>query len=310
MQQQPASVSQELSTLLTGIRTADPVKIGDLSFVPLLLAGDGPDAESLEEGLQQGHTSLSEVSEGGSVNNVQVTHSGVKMLLLLDGEQVIGAKQNRIFNASFLVPPGASVVVPVSCVERGRWNYTSRGFTGSGTTVTSTARSAKLKRVTQSVSAHRTYDADQRAVWQDVDQYLDKSQVVSMTGAFSDAYKKRERTVEEQLGALSPAAGQVGLAAVCGARLIGLDLFASPSLYHKGWKKVARGVLAEMHDTPSADSDPASLVRAALDELSRTPVVRNTAPGCGETLHGTSSRYVVGAIAHEGKVYHAVVAEG
>lgn len=305
-----AAVSQELASLLSGVRATSPIQIDDLTFIPLVVAGDGPDAESLEEALEQGHTSIEEVSEGGSVNRVRVTHSGVRLLLLLDGEQVIGAKQNRIFNASFLVPPGVSVEVPVSCVERGRWNYTSPEFTSSGTTVTSVARSAKLRRVTESLSSNRGYDADQRAVWRDVDRYLENTQVSSLTGAFSDAFKQREHGVEQRLQGLSPLREQVGLAVVRGDRLVGLDLFASPSLYMKGWKKIARGVLAEVHKDRTSTADPLRVVDSALHELTQTRVVRTRAPGCGETLHGNSGRLVIGAVVHEGQVYHAVAAEG
>ena len=42
-------------------------------------------------------------------------------VLLYEGEEVLGAQQNRTFDVSVLVPAGASVRVPVSCVEHGRW---------------------------------------------------------------------------------------------------------------------------------------------------------------------------------------------
>jgi len=41
-------------------------------------------------------------------------------LLLLDGEQLVGAKQNWIMNMTVLVAAHTAVTIPVSCVERVR----------------------------------------------------------------------------------------------------------------------------------------------------------------------------------------------
>lgn len=64
-------------------------------------------------------------------------------MLLLDGEQVIGGKENRIFNANFVVLLEQTVQVPVSCVEQGRWAQAAH-FSTSGATLHRDARKAKL----------------------------------------------------------------------------------------------------------------------------------------------------------------------
>lgn len=47
-------------------------------------------------------------------------------ILLLNGEELIGAKQNRILNTDVLLRPHAKKIVPVSCVEQGWWRHTPR----------------------------------------------------------------------------------------------------------------------------------------------------------------------------------------
>ena len=49
-------------------------------------------------------------------------------VLLYDGEELVGAKQNRILNVSVLVAAGAKLPIPVSCVEQGRWARSSVDF--------------------------------------------------------------------------------------------------------------------------------------------------------------------------------------
>ena len=39
-----------------------------------------------------------------------------------DGEQLVGAKQNRILNTDVIVPAHSKLSIPVSCVEAGRWD--------------------------------------------------------------------------------------------------------------------------------------------------------------------------------------------
>jgi hypothetical protein len=303
-----ALASPELSALCARVRHGDPITIEGWTLVPLLADDAAVEAETLEQALRLGHTQIGEVSEGGSVNRVEVKHRGPGLLLLIDGEEVIGAKQNRVFNASFLVPPGASAVLPVSCVERQRWSYTSREFRASRTTLTGSARRSKLSRVTTSVVAGRSYDADQRAVWDDVDSFLEQTGVSSATSAFSEGFSRRAPAVEERIRRMPILPGQIGLAAVRGSVLVGLDLFATTALYEQGWKKVARGVLADPDDAAAPPSDPVDVVRRALAETSSVRLVRQSAPGCGETLHGSSSAFVMGAVVHRGHAYHAYVA--
>jgi hypothetical protein len=230
---------------------------------------------------------------------------------VVDGEQVIGAKQNRIFNASFLVSPGSTVELPVSCVEQRRWHYDrSRDFTSSGTTLTSSARRAKLHRVTASAIRRNSYAADQSAVWQDVDDYLERTSVTSTTSAFSDGYTSRSMVVEQLLPRLQPVQGQVGLAALWDGKLVTLDVFGSASLYARGWRKVARGVLGELYGGRVRRPPEQSLatVQRLLGDLTRAKAVRKDAPGGGHTLHGSVRGAVYGAISDGGRIYHAVLA--
>ena len=125
------AASIEVVPLVKGVQVGEPVVFEDLVVVPLLAPGAHADATLLEEGLADGSSQITEVSAGGSVNAVRAEHRGGKYLLLIDGEEIVGAKQNRVFNASFIIAPGASIEIPVSCVEAGRRGYRSKAFCSS-----------------------------------------------------------------------------------------------------------------------------------------------------------------------------------
>lgn len=84
----------------------------------------GPDWLTLAEAGDRVRTT--EVDDEGSVPELRVANLGDLPLLLLDGEQLVGAKQNRILNMTVLVAAHSEVTIPVSCVEQGRWRYQDR----------------------------------------------------------------------------------------------------------------------------------------------------------------------------------------
>jgi hypothetical protein len=66
---------------------------------------------------------VKEVESGAVVSRLSVENPTDLPLLVYEGEEVLGAQQNRTFDVSALVPADERIVVPVTCVERGRWDH-------------------------------------------------------------------------------------------------------------------------------------------------------------------------------------------
>ena len=64
-----------------------------------------------------------EVREKGSatVPELYLVNRSDSMVLVMGGEEVVGGKQNRMVNTSFLIGPKAEVDLAVTCLEQGRW---------------------------------------------------------------------------------------------------------------------------------------------------------------------------------------------
>ena len=103
----------------------DPVEHRGIVVTPLFPTHD-PIAGyiTLDEALPRG-LEITEISEAGSVPELAVVNPLSEAVLLYDGEELVGAKQNRILNVTVLVAAGAKIPIPVSCVEQGRWRHTS-----------------------------------------------------------------------------------------------------------------------------------------------------------------------------------------
>ncbi len=122
-----------MSVSFPHVRVGEPVRCQALSVFPLFDGQQTPvDYLLSDEGIGSGAVTVEEVSEGGSVPNLFVENKGDIRVLFLEGEQLIGAKQNRVLNTSVLIAAKSKVKIPVSCVEQGRWRSRSRHFGSSG----------------------------------------------------------------------------------------------------------------------------------------------------------------------------------
>lgn len=106
---------------LTSLELGDLQVFENMGVIPLFSpVKGGPAYLTLKEALEEGVLRVGEVDEGGSVPELKVENRGEKPVLLLDGEELAGAKQNRVLNTSILVPAKSQLVIPVSCTEAGR----------------------------------------------------------------------------------------------------------------------------------------------------------------------------------------------
>ena len=60
---------------------------------------------TLDEALIRGLVEIGEIDSQGSVPELRLTNKSDLMILILDGEELVGAKQNRIVNTTMLIPP-------------------------------------------------------------------------------------------------------------------------------------------------------------------------------------------------------------
>ena len=180
---------------------------------------------------------ITEISTGGSVPELSVQNDLEEMVFLMDGQELVGAKQNRILNTDVLVAAKGKIMIPVSCVEAHRWSYNSPQFS-PGKTASHRVRSSKHARVHDSLKEGRRHDADQGAVWADVNSSLAAANVSSPTAAMHDAYDARKNELDAFRTSLTLPPKAVGLAVFRGAMFLGLDLFDRHSTLKYFWESL------------------------------------------------------------------------
>jgi hypothetical protein len=200
-----------ISRFLSSVELGNPVHVKNLSMFPLLAGGDqAPGYLTLDEALAHGWTKVTEVSEGGSVPTLRVTNAGAKPVLIMDGEELVGAKQNRIVNLTILVAAQSTVEIPVSCVEAGRWGGRSRQFAAAPRAHYAAARAQKLAHVNRCMHLDGSRHADQGAIWQDIAAKSARFNAVSETSAMDSMYEAAGASLAEFEDALQPVERQAG----------------------------------------------------------------------------------------------------
>lgn len=208
----------------------------NLAIVPILGAGEGQsDYLTLDEALANGSIEVTEVSEAGHVPALKVVVKGAASVLLLDGEELIGAKQNRVLNLTILVPAHHTITIPVSCVESGRWRHVSRNFTSAPRTQFAEGRAARMLQVTASMLSTGERRSDQGEVWHRIAEKSERLNVSSDTAAMSEMFQILNVPLEEFVRAFEPVNRQVGAVFLVNGRPAGLELFDAPAT----WRKLA-----------------------------------------------------------------------
>jgi hypothetical protein len=249
-----SSGGQAMSVFFPHLRVGEPVRCQALSVFPLFDGQQVPLEYLLsDEGIGSGSVTVEEVSEGGSVPNLIVENKGDIRVLFLEGEQLIGAKQNRILNTSVLIAAKSKVKIPVSCVEQGRWRYRSKHFGSSGSHSPSKLRYLLKASVSYSLKEKLGHMSDQGKVWAEVARQQKSLGASSGTTAMSDtfdSYKEQVAGFQEKLRYVD---GATGIAVAIGKKIVAADIFDKPSTCGKVWDRLMSGYVLDALEEQADD---------------------------------------------------------
>lgn len=258
------SIQEEFASVEIG----DAAHFRNLTLFPLMRAKPAaaePDYLLAEDAIAQGLARVTELNGGGSVPELRFENRGERGVLLLDGEELIGAKQNRVLNLTILAPAKQTIVIPVSCVEAGRWHMETPEFKPAPHVMYSRARGVRAAHVTMAMRTTGMPRSDQSAVWQELEQKAARMATASPTQAMSAMYEQHSISVEEYVRALPWRERQAGVAFAIGGQPLGLDLLDHPATMRRLFEKLVRSYALDALDAPKEKTEPAS--REALLEL-------------------------------------------
>jgi hypothetical protein len=297
-----------IAALLGALSPAKAVTHGALSVVPLVTsAAAEPGWLTLAEAGAR--ATITEVSENGSVPDLKIANATHQPLLLLDGEELVGARQNRILNTSVLVPARSELTIPVSCVEAGRWDYRGRHLVPGGASLYASIRRKKADWVSRSIRHGRGHVSDQSGIWEDLADKSARHGVASPTGAMRDFYCQHDDQIAAARAALAPVVGQIGALVYVSGEWLGGDVLASPGLFATAWARLCPGYVAEAigaRGTRLPRPRPSALLR----RIERCPIELVQAIGLGREYRLMGPRATGAVLVAEERVAHLTVFPG
>src|SRR5680860_43898 len=315
---------------LGGLKPEAPVSNGRLTLLPFTCRRPGTTRYVLlEKAIRRGRLTVTEVSDGGAVPYLKAQNMGPWPVLIFDGEELIGAKQNRIVNTTILVGVGETIL-PVSCVEQGRWSHRSRAFAAGQWASHPRLRREKEAQVRNALAfapeaapgmarpqaeRARDYQADQGEVWREVERHSRDLGVGSDTHAMADAYADRAPDLEEVLLAFGgqgskagpgtpPVEGMVGAAVFLDGAFLCLDTLWSVRRYGQIYAKLLRGYALEGLQAPPVKkakaTDPEAEVLRLLAELGAAKPLERAGVDLGTDLRVETKTAFGAGLAFEG----------
>jgi hypothetical protein len=290
------------------VRLGSPQTVGQLTLIPLFQDGPGLEYVTFADAQKDGTAEITEIDVHGDVSTLEVKTNSKVPVLMIDGEILVGLKQNRVLNTTILVPAKTKLKIPVACIEAGRWRHATSKADRAVYALLPKIRAMKRRSVTLSARAFGSFSADQSAVWDEVAGSLGDLGVDSKTLAYSDIEKQRRPEIEDRLSKLQPEPGQSGVLALVGGEPVAFDLFDRPSTLARLWQGLIGSFIVESlvpkANHESVDSVDMEAAAEWIRGAGAGKATRHQAVGLGAsvsitgTVHETSALVVDGVAVH------------
>ena len=295
-----------MSLQLPQIKVGQPLTCNSLTVFPLYAeAGTAAEYQLADEAISASTLAVQEVDEGGSVPDLLVENTGECRVLFLEGEELRGAKQNRILNTSILVAAKSKLKVPVSCVEQGRWRHISRHFASGNVRGSHNLNYALKCSVSDSLKRQAGHRSDQGAVWREVAKKQQTLGCSSPTMAMSDTFANLSDKMGEYREKLKYPDNAVGVAIAVGPKVVCVDLFDKPATCRKAWDRLLSGFVLDALEmaAPQTQAD-AQVVEKVLAESLATTWTPAPAVGEGQEFRAEFNGSVGSALSLNENIVH------
>jgi hypothetical protein len=277
-----------LTELFQSVQVKDAQEAGGLQVFGLRWdCPNGLSYSTLDEALSAETLDVTEIHEQGCVPKIKVTNRAASLVFLMAGEQLVGAKQNRVLNASIMVPAQSELHIPVSCVEAGSWSYRSRKFASLGTMAHGLLRKVQSKSVMEGYRhGGGGAAANQGEVWSEVARKLKTLGSISPSHALDQAYADHKGSLHDFEQKLSAPGDCNGAVFVVDGQIAGADLFDKPATLGKLWPKLIRAFALDVLECAARVNKPvtADAIREWLRSAGQATTRAFKSPGLGQDV--------------------------
>ncbi len=297
-----------LLTDITSLKAGTPVTHEGITLIPIF-APEGRGSKIKIAGDELVVTELATPT----VPQLQVHNPTAHDLLIPAGKILSGGRQTRVVNVSIVVPAGATIVIPVSCVEAGRWSGLSH-FADSKRIASRRVRNAKARSVKRNIERSKSKASAQGEVWNTISMELHSRSLYADGDLFlgvdehldsrSDRLAVVRKFVDE---GVQP--GQVGVAVAHGEKILGVEVFPSTDALQVAWEAIVRAAVIDADEfSTKPESLDATRGIAALEKfLAQVASTEGTVAdgvGRGTEVHVETPAYVAHGLRVDGELVY------
>lgn len=310
-----------LSAFLAQLNFGSSTTFENLTIVPLLDCQNGePKYLTMDEGLSTSLFQIEELEEGAQVNDIRFRNISEKFALLFEGEELLGAKQNRILNISVLIKPKTEQKLPVSCVEAGRWHHNYRDrlqqrFRSANRMHYARGRAFENRAVSMSLESRAEIRSDQSGVWDDIAEKSCRMGAHSSSSASDVMFVSSQDKIATFLDAFRPQPNQIGSVFLIDGQVSGMEIFDSENTLKNLMPKLVQSYALDAIDaalTRKIDRNAAGLSKDQLEKtakeftsrLQTSEINRFDGVAEGENYRFKGKQLTGGALVHDDQVLH------
>jgi hypothetical protein len=266
------------------------------TIIPLLV--------TLDEALERGEVIIREVSEGAQVPYVLVENKANE-LVILEGECLIGLRQNRVVNTTVIVEARASIRIAVSCIQQKRWSDNGLGELALGKSLFRASSRAVHKRgVTEGLHREGIPLSNQIEVWEEVQRSLNEFGVYSRTADYQDAGERVAHRIEDIVQAIHPVPNQTGAIFFGDRGVIGTELLATPDLFSRSFNKIISSFAMDRISAPPPHGISIDSIKSWWNDVLASSFSKHNSIGVGVDIRTEAPNLIGSGLAYKGMMIH------
>jgi hypothetical protein len=244
------------------------------------------------------------VDAAGSVGRLRLRNHARQPILLVEGEELKGAKQNRIVNASLLIAAKTETTIFVSCVEEMRWHAQSAQFSPGKKVMHASLRRDAQRGLHENLSRGDGQRCDQGAIWANIAEKSRRMQVDSPTMAMSDVFDRFGDRLSEYTDHFHLVEQQVGALFAIDGMVTGLECFKCSDTFERFFGKLINSYAMDAIESADKTKDMPSIqsrkAKAFVESVKKAQGERHPVVSVGATI-SFESRIAAGTALADGE---------
>ncbi|MBF0520634.1 MAG: hypothetical protein HQK92_13035 [Nitrospirae bacterium] len=285
----------------------------NLTLYPLSSSiNNNNDYLTLEDAINSGKFLVTEINDSGSVPELKVLNLLNENVLIIDGEELVGAKQNRIVNASLIISKNSEQIIPVSCVEENRWEYKSKTFSASENYLYSSLRKKKSCSILNNLRNNASYTSNQREIWADIEKKSNSQTKRKISKSMEAIYAAQKQELNNYEKAFNFEEGDyVGFIALVDGKIAGCDIFSSKTVFSKVFKKLLRSYILDCINTDGVEADfikyDMDNIRKFIQKINKLKKEEYDSKGLGKDIRFINKNVSGYALVNDNEAVHVAV---